>query len=220
MLVGGHLTGDWIVRDLELVQWHPGYFLPTVGGGLIAANVAARLGFDRLAVLMFGYGLVCWLVLGSIILARLVSQPMLPLKLRPTLAIELAPSAVAGNAWFAMHGGRADTVGAMIAGYGLLMVLVQLRLIPVYREVPFGPGSWAFAFSYLQAVAVTMHWLAAEQVPGRAALTWVALALATAGVVLLVVRTVGSLADGRFLPREPEPPAAAGSDRTTVRADA
>ena len=219
VLIGGYLTGDWILRDLTLAQWHPGYFLPTVGGGLIAANVAARLGFDRLAYVMFGYGLVCWLVLGSIILARLVTQPMLPLKLRPTLAIELAPSAVAGNAWFAMHGGRADPVGALIAGYGLLMLLVQLRLIPVFRAVPFGPGSWAFAFSYLQAVAVTLHWLAAEQVPGRAALTWVALAVATGGVVLLLARTAGALAHGTFLPREPDQPAPAVA-RPTVPAGA
>ena len=106
----------------------------------------------------------------------------------------------------------------MIAGYGLVMLLVQLRLIPVFRAVPFGPGTWAFAFSYLQAVAVTLHWLAAEQVPGRAALTWVALAVATRAWSCCWSRTGTGLAHGTFLPREPEP--APTADRPTVPAGA
>ncbi|GAA3553146.1 dicarboxylate transporter/tellurite-resistance protein TehA [Microlunatus spumicola] len=219
VLVGGYLTGQWIISDLQLAQWHPGYFLPTVGGGLIAANVAARLGLDRLAPVMLGYGVVCWLVLGSIILARLFTQPTLPLKLRPTLAIELAPPAVAGNAWFAMHGDLADQVGAMIAGYGLLMLLVQLRLVPVFRQVPFGPGSWAYAFSYLQAVTLTLHWLAAERVPGRVPLTWLAVVVATGGVVLLVAFTARGLVRGTFPPREPvEEPASTARVEVVARA--
>ena len=204
VLVGGYLTGQWILEDLQLAQWHPGYFLPTVGGGLIAANVSARLGLGALAFVMFGYGLVCWFVLGSIILARLFSQPMLPVKLRPTLAIELAPPAVAGNAWLAMHGGRLDVVALMLAGYGLLMVLVQVRLAPLYLRTPFGPGSWAFAFSYLQAVTFGLHWASGTDVPGRTALVWLLLAASTAGVLLLVVRTLGGLVRRTFLPG-PEP---------------
>ncbi|WP_170854189.1 SLAC1 family transporter [Microlunatus flavus] len=200
LLVGGYLTGQWILEDLQLAQWHPGYFLPTVGGGLIAANVAARLGFGGLASVMFGYGLVCWFVLGSIILARLFSQPMLPVKLRPTLAIELAPPAVAGNAWFAMHGGRLDQVALTLAGYGLLMVIVQVRLAPLYRHVPFGPGSWAFAFSYLQAVTFGLHWIAGTDVPGRTALVWLLLAVSTAGVLLLAALTGRGLVRRTFLP--------------------
>lgn len=201
VLVGGYLTGQWILSDLQLASWHPGYFLPTVAGGLVAANVAAALGLPGLATFMFGYGLVCWLVLGSIVLARLFTQPMLPVVLRPTLAIELAPPAVAGNAWFAMHGGRGDGVGLMIAGYGLLMLLVQVRLIPLYRTVPFGPGFWAFAFSYLQVFTVGLHWLAAERVAGLGVLTWLVLAVATGGVLLLAVPTVVRLVRGTFLPR-------------------
>lgn len=213
VLLGGYLSGQWILSDLQLASWHPGYFLPTVAGGLVAATVAASLHLVRLASFMFGYGMVCWLVLGSIILARLFTQPMLPVPLRPTLAIELAPPAVAGNAWFVMHGGHPDLVAEMIAGYGLLMLLVQLRLIPLYRTIPFGPGIWAFAFSYLQVVTVGLRWLAAEQVPGRSALTWLALAVASVGVLLLVVRSVAALAHGTFLPRAPVEAAA----RTDVR---
>ncbi|MET8102325.1 hypothetical protein ABZV29_38760 [Streptomyces sp. NPDC005236] len=98
----GWLTGVWIRSDTKLVQWHPGYFLPTVGGGLLTAGGSAALGRSRLSQIMFGYGLICWLVLGSILLARLFTQAPLPTPIVPTIAIEPAPPVVAGNAWFTM----------------------------------------------------------------------------------------------------------------------
>lgn len=79
---------------------------------------------------MLGLGGTCWIVLGSIVILRLVSQPPLPPPLRPTLAIELAPPVVAGSAWFAIDGGRADPVALLLAGFAILMALVQLRLVP------------------------------------------------------------------------------------------
>ena len=48
-------------------------------------------------MVMFGLGLVCWAFLGSIIFVRLVAHPLMPVGLRPTLAILVAPPAVAGQ---------------------------------------------------------------------------------------------------------------------------
>ena len=48
----------------------------------------------------FDVGMICWVVLGSIILNRLFFRPALPLALIPTLAIEVAPPVVAGNTYF------------------------------------------------------------------------------------------------------------------------
>jgi tellurite resistance protein len=174
-----------------------------VAGGLVAAGGSAVLGFPLLARLMFGYGSVCWLVLGSVVLARLFTQPLLPPALRPTMAIEVAPPVVAGSAWFAMNGNRPDTVAAVLAGYGALMVLVQLRLVPAYAAAPFGPGTWAFSFSYAAAFAVAIRWLAAGDVPGRRTATYVLLAVVSAMILALVVRTVSALARATFLPRRP-----------------
>lgn len=61
---------------------------------------------------MFGYAVICWLVLGSIILGRLLMRPLPPPPLLPTLAIEVAPAAVASLAYFALHGDRVDPVVA------------------------------------------------------------------------------------------------------------
>jgi tellurite resistance protein len=210
VLIGGWLTGEWIVADMRLEQWHPGYFLPTTAGGLIAAAGSATLGFRSLAYLMFGYGVICWLLLGSILLLRLFVEPALPVALLPTVAIDFAPPVVAGNAWFAINGGHLDVVALLLAGYALLMLLVQVRLIPAYLRVPFGPGIWAFAFSYAAAFTIAIRWLAAEHVHRQQDWTYVLLAVITAGIGALLVRTGIGLATDTFLPRLPsEEPAVA-----------
>ncbi len=200
LLAGGWLSGQWILSDTTLAQWHPGYFLPTVGGGLIAAAVSAGLGDRSLARVMFGYGVVCWIMLGSIILTRLFTEPVLPLALRPTLAIEIAPPVVAGIAWFRINGGHVDPIALGLAGYALLMAMVQIRLLPLFRGVPFGPGWWAFSFPYAATVAYAIQWLSAEHAVASHAWTWLLLALATTGVAVLVARTVVALVGDRFLP--------------------
>ncbi|HEX8488731.1 MAG TPA: hypothetical protein VF642_09330, partial [Propionibacteriaceae bacterium] len=197
-LYGGWLSGQWIIQDVPLDRWHPGYFLPTVAGPLIAAGGCAGLGYDGLARLLFGYGAVCWLVLGSIILVRLFTRPLPPNPLIPTLAIELAPPVVAGNAWFAINGNRPDTIAYVLAGYAVLMVLVQLRLIELYVRVPFVAGVWAFGFSFAAAVPVSIRWLLAVQVEAVRPLTYGMLAVVTLGLLALMVRTVVGLVQGSF----------------------
>jgi tellurite resistance protein len=150
---------------------------------------------------MFGYGVTCWIILGSIILVRLFTQPMLPAALTPTLAIELAPPTVGGVAWFQINGNQPDMVAFVLAGYAILMALVQIRLISIYRKAPFGPGMWSFTFSYAAAVSVSIRWLAAETVDGRQALTWLLLALLTLGIATLAAATIVALRRRNFLPR-------------------
>jgi tellurite resistance protein len=198
--IGGWLAGEWIVTARPLAQWHPGYFLPTVGGGLIAAGGSAALGHRTLAMVMFGYGTICWLILGAIILLRLYTVPALPAPLLPTIAIEVAPPVVAGNAYFIINGGRVDAVAAGLAGYAILMALVQLRLIPIYGRVGFGPGWWAFSFSYAAAFTLALNWVAVGDTPGGIIWTAGLLAVVTAAIVALAVVTVRHLLAGTYLP--------------------
>jgi tellurite resistance protein len=201
VLLGGWLTALWIQVDIELVYWHPGYFLPTVAGGLIAANGSATFGYTTLAHLMLGYGIVCWFLLGSILLVRLFTQPALPPPLLPTIAIELAPPVVAGNAWFAINHGRLDIVAGLLGGYAALMVLVQIALFGTYRRAPFGVGYWAFAFSYASALTDGIHWLAVEHIAGLRPVSYLLLAVATAALLALAYRTILGFVRGTFLPR-------------------
>jgi hypothetical protein len=132
----------------------------------LPGGASAVLGFTTLSHVLFGLGATSFVLLGSIISQRLYVVPSLPPPLLPTVAIELAPPMVAGNAWFAINGGRVDTPAAILGGPALLMLLVQVRLIPMYRRATFGPGFWAFSFPFAAAVTYGVDWLAAEHVRG------------------------------------------------------
>jgi tellurite resistance protein len=201
VLGGAWITGDWITGDSGIRRWHPGYYLPTGAGGLIAAGASAALGFATLSHVLFGLGVTSFVVLASIISQRLYTQPTLPPPLLPTIAIEVAPPVVAGSTWFAINGGKVDTPAAIIAGLALWMVLVQFRLIPLYRQAPFGPAFWAFAFPSAATVTYGVHWLAAEHVHGGTAVAYTLAGILTAGFALLTARTVTGLIHGTFLPR-------------------
>ena len=77
--------------------------------------------------------MICWLLLGSAILNRLFTRP-----------------ALAGPGGLS----PAETmIGYLLGGYAVLMVLARLRLSLVYSGLSFGPGFWAFTFSYAAVVA-------------------------------------------------------------------
>ena len=100
VLLGGWFTGTWMRGGTDLDRLHPGYFLPTVAGGLVASAGAAEVGQQRLAQFMLGFGILCWIIVGSMILGRLIFRPSLPDALAPTMAIEVAPATVASVAYF------------------------------------------------------------------------------------------------------------------------
>jgi tellurite resistance protein len=198
--LGGFLTGQWVVGDLDQGVAHPGYFLPTVAGGLVASYATAEVQLHSLAESLFGIGVLCWLLLGSLILNRLFFTRMLPPPLMPTLAIELAPPAVAGLAWFALNGGTIDLPARVLGGYAVLMALVQLRFLPVYRRLHFSPGFWAFTFSYAAAAADALCWIRITALPGRTALSIAALVLITGLVGVIAIRTARLALRGQLLP--------------------
>jgi tellurite resistance protein len=216
VIFGGWITGDWIARNGDIRRWHPGYYLPSAAGGLIAGGAAAGLGFVTLSHVLFGLGVGSYLLLGSIIGQRLFVVPEMPKALLPTIAIELAPPVVAANSWFAINGGRVDTTAAVISGFAVLMALAQLRLIPLYRTAPFGPAYWAFSFPAAAAVTCGLHWLGAERVPGATGLGYALVGLLSAGFLLLAGRTAVALRNGTFFLRVPVP--AQAGPATTAQA--
>jgi tellurite resistance protein len=203
LLLGGWLTGQWIVGDLDATTMHPGYFLPTVAGGFLGAYCAVQIHLHALGVASFGVGLICWFLLGSLVLNRLFLQPRLPAPLIPTMAIEVAPPVVAGIAYAALSGGRTDAFAYALGGYAVLMVLVQLRLVPIYAGLHFGPSFWSFTFSYAAVVTDGLHWLDERRPPGAVALAAVGLGLITAFISAIAARTVVALARRQFLPPPP-----------------
>ncbi|MBC8075452.1 MAG: TDT family transporter [Chloroflexales bacterium] len=200
-LFGAWLAGQWIVRPLDACSIHPGYFLPTVGTGMIGAEGNAQLGAPALGWLSFGAATVCWMLFGSVIMYRLLVGPPLPAALTPTLAILLTPPALAGNAYFGLNGGRIDTLAYLLAGYVAFMVLVQLRFLPLYRAAPFAPSFWSFTFPCAALVGYTHRWLALLKPGGASIMAWALLMLLTGLVGAIAWRSAVALRRGDFLPR-------------------
>jgi tellurite resistance protein len=200
VVLSGWFMGQWIYRPLELAKVHPGYFLPSVAGGLVASASAGLIGQLRLAEMLFGLGLMSWIVLGSVILGRLVVGPPLPGPLMPTIAIEVAPAAVATFAAFVIDGHRVDTLVRVLAGYGVFMIIAQLRLLPAYRRLSFMPSFWAFTFSWAAVTFAGLFWLGVTRPTGWRAESYVALTLITAFIGAIAARTALALRRGQLLP--------------------
>jgi tellurite resistance protein len=201
VVLAGWMTGQWIAGDLDLDRLHPGYVLPAVAGGLIASIGAARAGWTGIAHAFMGLGVLSWLLIGSVIMARLLFRPRLPAPLTPTLAIEVAPPALAGLAYLAITRGRVDAVALVFGGFTVLAVVVQLRLIPVYRRLSFGPAFWSFAFPYSAVATFALHWINYGKPAGHTVLAWVVLLAITVFIAALAAETAAALARHRFLPQ-------------------
>lgn len=201
--LGAWLTGRWLGYGVPEESLHSGYYLPTVAAGLISATALASLGYRDGAIMAIGLGGICWLLVGSVILNRNFVVRGLPKPLLPTMAIDVAPVVVAGSAWFAINDGVADTGQLMLAGFALLMVGVQIRLVSVYRTVPFSASFWAFSFSYCAVASYGMRWLGTGNQPWTATVSWVLVVAASLFIAALAARSIMALRAGTFLPREP-----------------
>ncbi len=188
-LFAGWLVSIWLGGSLDLESLHGGYLLPTVAGGFIAATAAAEVGLATLAVGAFAVGTFFWVVMFTLITARLMFRPALPAPLAPTLAILVAPPAVAGTAWFLI----APTPGPVdyaLAGMTVLMLVVQVALVPRYRKLPFTLGFWSFTFPFAAVAGYAIGWLNLLRPVGWHILVVAVLVAVTALVGAIAVRSV------------------------------
>ncbi|BAL89157.1 putative transporter [Actinoplanes missouriensis 431] len=183
-LFAGWLIGTWLEGRLTLEAVHGGYLLPTVAGGLVAADAAAAVGHPMVGWAAFGVGVFFSIVITTLILLRLVVRPSLPDPLVPTVAILLAPPAVAGLAWFALAGDAFGPVPAAFAGLTVVLTLVELAFLPRFLRLPFSLGFWSFTFPAGAVTAFT------AEASGNRAVTVVLLTALTAGLAALAVRSL------------------------------
>ena len=137
--------------------------------------------------------MISWIAIGSMIFARLVFRPDLPKALIPTIAIELAPPALASGAWFALNGLHSDAFAFALAGFAALMVIAQVRLFPTYFRLSFTAGFWAFTFPWCAVASLSLDWIKLESPSGGAALNALVLAAVTILVGGIGIRTLVAL---------------------------
>ncbi len=189
-VVAAQLFAHWIVGELQIESLHPGYFLPVVAGAFIASIGLSSVNAHEAAVAAFGVGVFFWLVVGTIVTARLMTRAALPDAVKLTLAVLLAPPATGGIAWFAASGGRTGAIEFAFAGVVVIMLLVQFLLLPEYRRIPFSLAFWAFSFPVASTANFSIRWFAASPFDGWVAVSWLVLGVATAIILALVAASI------------------------------
>lgn len=202
VLYGAWAVGGWIVAPPRVEQVTPAMYLPPVAGNLLAAIAAGAIGRADAGWVLFGAGLVSWLVLAAVLLSRYLSAGELSPALRPLLGIELAPPAVALVAYQALAGGAPDATSRGLLGYALFLALVLLRLSPRNRDVGFTPAYWAYTFPL--AALATGALRMASNAPGTVAgaLALPLFVVANAVVAVIAFHTVAAATRDTLLPRE------------------
>jgi tellurite resistance protein len=199
--IGGWLTGQWIINDIDEESIHPGYLLPTTTGGLIGSLAASDAHIHLMAEAWFGIGMFCYILIGSVILNRLLLRARIIPGLTPIIALEVGPPAVAGVAYRAIHGGPVDALGGALAGFSILMVLVQLRLVPIYRQLSFSPGFWSFTFPTAAVALYALQWLQIARPAALVTYTAIVVGIATLLIGAVAVRSLIAISRHQFFPK-------------------
>lgn len=180
----------------ELVS--PALYMPVVPGGFVGAMALNALGLPGWAVLLFGMGLGGWALLEVRILHRLFAGP-LPIALRPTMGLEIAPAAVGALAMSVLWPQLPADVLLLAQGITVGPVLAVLARWHWWSAAPFSAGFWSFSFPVAAIASVTVESVRRGGWPALPA--WVAVAVASAVIGYLALRTLALLRAGTLLPR-------------------
>jgi tellurite resistance protein len=175
----------------------PALYLAPVGGGLVGAMAMAGLGYTGWAAILLGVGVASWALLEMRVLNTMFEGP-LPLPMRPTIGLEMAPPTVATLAAAVIWTELPAQVLLIGLGVSLVSVMAVLARYKWWREVPFATGFWAFAFP-ISAFSSDII-LAVQRGGWPPAVGWAALALAIGVVALLVFKTLQLAVRGKLIP--------------------
>lgn len=174
----------------------PVLYLPIVPGGLVGAMALSALNLHGFAVLVLGISLGGWALLEMRILHRLFDGP-LPLALRPTLGIEMAPASVAAlSISFVWPQLSADflLIALGIACGPVVAVLTRWRW---WTSTPFSFSFWSFSFPLAALASAIAEAVYRGGWPYQVAL--MAVMLASLIIAYLALRTLSLLLRGKLL---------------------
>lgn len=134
---------------------HPAWFIPVVGNLVVPLAGVAHA--DRqLSWFFFSVGLVYWLALLPVVLGRLVVGGALPGRLAPTLAVLVAPPAVAVLSWTRLGATFTDPLAQVLVDVTLFNLLLLATQAPALVRLPFALSSWAYTFPLAAATSALL----------------------------------------------------------------
>ncbi|MFC5264815.1 hypothetical protein ACFPJ1_22105 [Kribbella qitaiheensis] len=195
--VAAQLLAHWLLGNVPVATFHPGYLLPTVAGAFIASIGLSACGWHRAAVGAFGVGVFFWLSIGTLIVNRLFTGGPLPDAIKPSLSVLVSPPATAGLAWLMINRARIDPVGYSLLSIVAMLLLVQVLFFGEYRRLRFTTNFWAFTFPVAASTTLAVRWLSIEQFGYWSACAWALVAITTTAVLVLAAVTVADAQRGR-----------------------
>ncbi|KUF09397.1 SLAC1 anion channel family protein [Pseudoponticoccus marisrubri] len=192
------VLSNWIGhRPFQTMHISPAWFIPAVGN-VVAPVAGVALGFPETSWVFFSAGLIFWLVLLVLVMNRLVFHDPLPGRMVPTLAILIAPPAVAFLAWLQLNGGVLDAFARILFGAALVFLGLAATQAAKLRGLPFALSWWALSFPVAALTIATLRFGALAPSPGHVLAGRIGLAVLCAIVALLLVRTLRAIARGEI----------------------
>jgi len=175
----------------------PALYLPIVPGGMVGGMALVAIGFPGWAGLLFGIGIGGWALLEARILHQLFAGP-LPAPIRPTIGIELAPASISTLAAAALWPQLPADALMICLGVACGPIIAVLTRWRWWTDVPFSAGFWSFSFPVAALAASIVEAVRRGGWPLWVA--WTAVAVASAIIGYLAIRTLWLLLRGRLLP--------------------
>lgn len=148
---GNLLYGAWRVaatwmHERQGADSVPPLFLSYTASVLVNALAAGLLGHADFGWMLFGIGVVSWLVLDSVVTQQLAVGG-LAAKTRNFMGIYMAPSVVALVAYQVLAGATLSLpLMYALTGYALFLAAAMVFAYRWLREQPFAGGYWAYTF--------------------------------------------------------------------------
>lgn len=183
----------WVHREnLQAAHACPVWFIPAVGN-VVVPLAGVKLGYIEVSWMFYSVGLIFWIVLLSLVMYRLMFvQPPLPDRLKPTIAIFLAPPTVAFSSWIALIGltpGQAlDPFGHILMGIAFFFTFFLITQFGRFAKLPFFMSWWAYSFPSAALTVATFNY--ALFVPAAIYIAYVSLCFTTILILGLFVRTL------------------------------
>ncbi|MFH0133205.1 SLAC1 anion channel family protein [Variovorax sp. VaC1] len=148
-------------------------------------------------LLSIAVGSVLALVMFTMICTRLIQHEPLAPAMTPSLMILVAPFEVGFTAYTNLTG-RVDQFAGLLFYFGLFL-FVALAPKVFRRSVPFGAGWWAISFPLAAMVNAALKYASVHPTLPLRLLAGVSLVALTAALLVLMVRTLHILFNGRLL---------------------
>ena len=183
----------WVHREnLQASHACPVWFIPAVGNAVIPV-CGVKLGYLELSWFFFSVGLILWFVVLVVMMYRLIFiQPGLPERLKPTMAIFLAPPSVAFVSWMALTNPLAekalDPMGHVLIALALFFAAFLLTQFRFFYKLPFFMSWWAYSFPTASFATAMLGY--AAFVPEATPLAYLSLLMSTVIIVGLFIRTL------------------------------